>query len=262
VANEKSAMKVKEIVSRNNTIFKQFLRLLRGQGTKKHGVALLSGPKQVREVLRDFPDRCEGMVLSKNQDVPERIIPENITIYHLGSDLFREIDIYGTDQPILLVRVEPFPLWTDELRPSGCTLFIPFQDPTNVGAMTRSAAAFGVSRVVMLREAAHPFHHKSARVAGSSLFRVPILEGPSIKELGDTKAHMITLSPEGKDVGEFKFPPTFALIPGLEGPGLPANLRHLTSLAIPMVPGVESLNAALATGITLYLWRSRLKKFA
>ena len=74
------------------------------------------------------------------------------------------------------------------------------------------------------------------------------------------KVPLIALSPEGQDVGQYAFPSTFGLLPGLEGPGLPANLRSLVTLSVPMQPGVESLNAALATGIVLYSWRSRLKE--
>jgi len=255
-------MKVKDIGSQRNPIFRKFLSLLKGQGVKKYGMALLSGPKQVKEVLRDFPDQCAGIVLSKKQDVPNGIISKRLTTYRLGADLFREVDIDGTGQPILLVQVEPFPKWSDEQWPDGCTLFVPFQDPTNVGAVIRSAAAFGVSRVVVLKEAAHPFHHKSIRVAGSTLFRIPLFEGPSIKELDKTEVPIITLSPEGRDIAKYKFPSSFGLLPGLEGPGLPDNLKHMASLAIPMEPRVESINAALATGIALYLWRSRARKLS
>ena len=253
-------MKVKEIDSLKNPTFRKFLEILKGQGIKKHGLAFLSGPKQVGEVLKDFPHRCAGLVVTKKQDVPKESMPDQITIYRLGTDLFREIDVHGTNQPILLVQVEPLPEWSNKHWPSGCTLFVPFQDPTNVGAVIRSAAAFGVNRVVILREAAHPFHHKSARAAGSSILRVSLLEGPSNKELGKTRAPLITLSPRGKDIARYKFPTTFGLLPGLEGPGLPDNLKHATPLAIPMEPGIESINAALATGIALYLWRSRVKR--
>jgi tRNA G18 (ribose-2'-O)-methylase SpoU len=95
-----------------------------------------------------------------------------------------------------------------------------------VGAVIRSAAAFGVSRVVVLKEAAHPFHHKSVRAAGSAILRVSLWEGPSIKELEKTKAPLVSLSPGGKDIARYKFPSTFGLLPGLEGPGLPESLRH------------------------------------
>ena len=128
-----------------------------------------------------------------------------------------------------------------------------------MGAVIRSAAAFGVSRVVILKEAAHPYHPKSARAAGSSLLRVPLLEGPWTGELQLSKTPLVTLSPEGRAVGDYPFPPSFCLVPGLEGPGLPETLRRGTVLSIPMQPGVESLNAALATGIVLYLWRASLK---
>ena len=252
-------MKAKEITSQRNPTFSMFLKILKGQGIKKHGLAFLSGPKQVKEVFKDFPDRCAGLVISENQDVPKESIPDHMTIYRFGMDLFREIDVHGTNQPILLIRVDPLSEWDDKHWPSGCTLFVPFQDPTNVGAVIRTAAAFGVSRVVLLREAAHPFHHRSVRVAGSSILRVSLWEGPSISELQKTRAPLITLSPEGKDIAGYKFPSTFGLLPGLEGPGLPDNLKHASPLGIPMEAGIESINAALAAGIALYLWRRSVK---
>ncbi|MGD8230142.1 MAG: RNA methyltransferase [Desulfobacteraceae bacterium] len=253
-------MKVKEIDSQKNPTFRKFLKILKGQGIKKHGLAFLSGPKQVGEVFKDFPDRCVGIVVSKKLDVPKETMPDRISVYRLGTDLFREIDAHGTNQPILLIRVDPLSEWDDKHWPSGCTLFVPFQNPTNVGAVIRSAAAFGVSRVVILKEAAHPFHHKSIRAAGSSILRVSLCQGPSIRELEKTRIPLITLSPRGKNIARYKFPTTFGLLPGLEGPGLPDNLKHATPLAIPIEPGIESINAALATGIALYVWRSKMRK--
>jgi tRNA G18 (ribose-2'-O)-methylase SpoU len=253
-------MQIKEIISQRNPNFRKFLKILKGQGIKKHGLAFLSGPKQVGEVFKDFPDRCVGLVLTKKQDVPKEGMPDQVTIYRLDTHLFREIDAHGTNQPILLVRVDPLPEWSDRDWPSGCTLFVPFQDPRNVGAVIRSAAAFGVSRVVMLREAAHPFHHKSVRTAGSSILRISLWQGPFIRELQRTRAPLIALSPKGNDISKYRFPTTFGLLPGLEGPGLPDSLRNATPLAIPMAPGIESINAALATGIALYVWRSTIKR--
>jgi tRNA G18 (ribose-2'-O)-methylase SpoU len=251
-------MKVKEITSADNPEFKTFLKLTRARGIKKHGLALLSRPKQVREVLKDFPNQCAGIILSDLKETSLEFCTQDIFIYHLSSNLFRQVDLFDTGQPILLVRVPRFTQWHDEARAKGCTLCIPFQDPANVGAVIRSAAAFGVSRVVMLEQAAHPFLPKSARVAGSALFRVPLFQGPSLDEFKVSDGPVVTLSPDGKDIGIYRFPDTFCMVSGLEGSGLPENLREATALAIPMEPGVESINAALATGIALYLWRSRL----
>ena len=258
-------MVIHDISSRSNPGFKKFAGLLSGQGIRKYGLSFLSGLKQVKEVLREFPDRCEALIFearhspSISEQIPEQI-PEQLKGYRLAGELFREIDVYGTRQPILLVRAGPFPAWNPGKRPSGCTLFIPFQDPANVGAVIRSAAAFGVAGVVVLKEGAHPFHHKSLKVAGSAVFRIPIFAGPSIRDLGNGPFPLITLSSGGMEIIRFAFPRAFGLVPGLEGPGLPSNLGHLPSLSIPMEGGVESLNAATATAIALYVWRSKSKK--
>lgn len=250
-------MKVKEIISESNPTFRRLQKLLRGQGVKREGLALFSGPKQVAEVVKDLPDRCAGVILPVGYQGLEEVAPLEITRYVLAPDLFRQVDAYGTDGPVLLIRVDPLPRWNPERWPPGCTLFLPFQDPSNVGAAIRSAAAFGVPRVVIMKESAHPFHYKSSRAAGSTVFRVPLCEGPSIRDLRQREVPILTLSTTGKDLGACRFPGRFGLLPGLEGPGIPSSLRHLTTLSIPMEGGVESLNAAVATGIALYLWRSR-----
>jgi tRNA G18 (ribose-2'-O)-methylase SpoU len=92
------------------------------------------------------------------------------------------------------------------------------------------------------------------------VFRVPISDGPSIQQLGSAKCPIITLSAKGEDIRKFSFPDSFCLLPGIEGPGLPPEVFHLKSLSISMERGVESLNAALATGIALYAWRCNMKK--
>jgi tRNA G18 (ribose-2'-O)-methylase SpoU len=253
-------MKVKEINSRHNHDFQAFLKILKGQGVKKQGLALFSGPKQVSEILTEFPEPCEGLIFSAKHKIPEGIATRNLQAYSLSAELFREVDAFGTGHPVLIVRVPSFPAWDADSSSKGCTLLIPFQDPSNVGAVIRSAAAFGVTNLVMLKEAAHPFHYKSTRAGGSALFRVPVFHGPSIQQLGTANFPIITLSAEGEDIRKFAFPESFCLLPGIEGPGLPPQVCHLKSLSIPMERGVESLNAALATGIALYEWQRSRKK--
>ncbi|HXV12834.1 MAG TPA: TrmH family RNA methyltransferase, partial [Candidatus Krumholzibacteria bacterium] len=67
------------------------------------------------------------------------------------------------------------------------------------------------------------------------------------------------LSAHGADVTTFAFPERFAFLPGVEGPGLPERFRK-RALSIPMPGAVESLNAATATAIALYVWSRRTPK--
>jgi tRNA G18 (ribose-2'-O)-methylase SpoU len=253
------ARESQQITSRHNPTFRKLLKLLTGQGMKRYGQALIAGPKQVNEILKDFPDRAVAIIVNKNEPVSRRKVPESAPKVYLSPSLFKELDVYGTDRPLLIVRVDPFPQWNPKDSSKGCTLYVPFQDPVNVGAVIRSAAAFGVSRLVLLKECAHPFHHKSTRAAGTAFLRIPLFQGPSIKEVPKSRTPVITLSPNGQDIGRFRFPAAFGLLPGLEGPGLPANLKGLTALSIPMSPGMESLNAATATAVALYVWQNKKK---
>jgi len=252
-------MRVKEITSARNPTFGIFLKIMKARGIRKYGMALLFGSKQVTEVLREFPERSLGLLLTDRHELPGTADPENVALYRLKGELFQQVDLFQTGQPILLVRVDPFVSWDDGSWPEGCTLCIPFQDPANVGSVLRSAAAFGVSRVVLLAEAAHPFLPRSVRAAGSALFRIPMEKGPSLYRLRISQAPLITLSPDGRDIGGYRFPNFFCLVPGLEGSGIPPRLKGETVLSIPMERGVESLNAALATGIALYLWKRALQ---
>jgi len=249
----------KEIRSEHNPTFRVLLKLTRARGIKKHGLALFSGEKQVKEVLREFPERCTALLIPEGQKALPVSREKNIPLYRLRADRFRELDLFDTGHALLVIRIAPFPDWPLGRQSRGCTLCIPFQDPANVGAVIRSAAAFGVDRVVLLEEAAHPFLPKSGRAAGSALLRIPLFQGPSLFSHQMDRVPLITLSPRGKPISKFRFPSAFCLVPGLEGPGIPSHLEKAPSVAIPMAKGVESLNAALATGIVLFHWKTGQK---
>jgi 16S rRNA (guanine527-N7)-methyltransferase len=243
----------RDVLSATNPTFKVMRDLLGGRGIRKHGQALLAGSRPIAEVLHRHADHVDAWVTNTKGEPPPQ---SSILWLRLADPLFAELDTAGTHAPLLLVRVPSIADWNADIAaPAGCTLFVPFQDPENVGAVIRSAAAFGVARVVLLREAAHPFHPRSSRAAGPALFQVPLFRGPSIGELHTANLPLITLSADGEDLAASPFPPSFGLVPGLEGPGLPEHLRGTLARRIPIAEGVESLNAATATAIALYQWK-------
>jgi tRNA G18 (ribose-2'-O)-methylase SpoU len=176
--------------------------------------------------------------------------------YQLAPLLFKTLDVIGTNAPMVLMDIPAMRQWdpADGL-PEGAGVIIPFQDPENVGAMVRSAVAFGLDYVILLAESAHPFHPKAVRASGGAVLAADLWEGPSVQDLPEDLP-IIPLSGEGKPLGETPFPETFAFLPGLEGPGLPERFRTFAR-AIPIRRAVESLIAATAAAIAFYEWSRR-----
>lgn len=243
--------------SEANESFRTLKSLLEPRGVRKDGSCLIAGKKLVPEVLRDFPHRCLELLVPRTlEHVPEDLPPE-LTVTSLAPGLFKQLDVSGTNAPLLRVRVEEARVWTGEVR--VCVLAVPFQDPENVGAVLRSAAAFGVTDVILTQEAASPWSFKALRAGGSAALRLNLWKGGTLQEVAaQHTGQLVTLSAEGTPLDRAQLPENFVLLPGVEGPGLPKELRTL-SLAIPMAGGTESLNAATATAIALYVWSQGLE---
>jgi 16S rRNA (guanine(527)-N(7))-methyltransferase RsmG len=250
--------RVREIQSESNPTFQHCREILGGRGIRKRGEAILSGARIRAEVMARFRDRVLGWLTGPEGSAPP---DDSIEWLRFARPLFKEIDAVGTGDALLLVKVPVIARWSDAaVWPSGCTVFVPFQDPENVGAVIRSAAAFGAARVVLLREAAHPFLPRASRAAGPALFQVTLEAGPALADLRVESAPLLVLDLEGDELEGAPFPERFGLVAGAEGPGLPEALRRFERRRIPIAPGVESLNAATATAIALYTWARQRRK--
>jgi len=251
-AREVVRRRSRAIDSESNESFKDLRALLTTKGARKAGSALIAGQKLVAEVLRDFPARCEEILSPRGLETLPFEAPPDLPLTILAPALFKQLDVSGTDSPILRIRVEDPQPWQGIVQ--GCVLAVPFQDPENVGAVLRSAAAFGVQDVILTSESASPWHPKALRAGGSAALRVRLWRGGTLAEMATRAgAQLLALSADGRPMQNFAFPADFLLLPGTEGAGLPAQFRP-KSLAIPMEGGSESLNAATATAVALYAW--------
>lgn len=248
--------RVKPIESENNVVYKNLKKLLGGRGVKKQSRTLVCGSRLVSEALQHSPRRCLAWISGGDRLSPPATAPGSLEWLQLTPELFRTLDIFGTRQPMVLFDAPSLPVWlpTDPLQ-EGCSLLIPFQDPENVGAVIRTAVALAVDRVILLAESANPFHPKAVRASSGTVFSAPLLQGPSMADL-PPHLPVIALSASGRPLDQTIFPERFFLLPGMEGPGLPAQWQA-DAASIPMAPGVDSLNAAVASAIALYEWRRK-----
>jgi 16S rRNA (guanine527-N7)-methyltransferase len=249
--------RIKVIESAGNPTFKDLKKLLTGRGVKKQGQTLVFGTRLTSEALQKSAAHCLAWITSGSKTPPPSDAPAALTWLQLAPELFRELDPFGTRSPIILYAIPAIERWPmDAASLSGCSLLVPFQDPENVGAVIRTAMAFSVDRIVMLAESANPFHPKAVRASAGSVFSAMIVQGPSLSDI-PPDLPMVALAPTGRLLVDLRFPPSFCLLAGMEGPGLPAEWRP-HAVAIPMAAGIDSLNAAVAVGIALYEWRRTL----
>ncbi len=134
------------------------------------------------------------------------------------------------------------------------------QDPGNVGTLVRTAAALGATAVFALPGTADIWNAKAVRSAVGAQFRIPALHLSVAEALAWLLAHAVALwgaDAHGVPVGSVPAPARLAIAVGNEGAGLSAEVRAAASqrVALPMAAGVESLNVAVAAGITLYALR-------
>lgn len=129
------------------------------------------------------------------------------------------------------------------------------QDAGNVGAILRSAAAFGFAQVVALEGTAALWSPKVLRAGMGAHFALALVEGVRADALGALGVPLLAASPHAqRRIDDVALPWPCAWVLGNEGQGIGAAvLGHCAlRLAIPQPGGEESLNAAAAAAVCLY----------
>jgi TrmH family RNA methyltransferase len=133
------------------------------------------------------------------------------------------------------------------------------QDPGNVGAIVRAAAAFGASGIVATEGSANPFGWKALRGAMGGTFRVPVAGYGTMADViaaaRKKRVRLVAAVPRGGTaLPNLKFGPATAVVLGAEGAGLASEVMTAMdeTVTIPMQTPVESLNVAVAAALILY----------
>ena len=135
-------------------------------------------------------------------------------------------------------------------------------DPTNVGAIFRSAGAIGADAILVTPRCSDPFYRRAIRVSMGTVLQVPwtrVGEWPETRELlVDAGFHVaaLALTPDAVSLRDFqsRLPERLALVLGAEGEGLTAEAIAAsdTVVQIPMKHGIDSLNVAAASAVAMW----------
>ena len=141
-------------------------------------------------------------------------------------------------------------------------------NPTNVGAIFRSAAALGVDSILLTQKSSDPFYRRSARVSMGTVFMVPwtyFPKGADITDLLHDNGYTVISMEIAKGAVPLTDPVLTkaskrAVIFGAEGAGVSAATLHASDhiAYIPMHHDVDSLNVAAASAVTF--WELSVKR--
>ncbi len=234
------------IESAQNSLFKTLLSLTKNKGVKQEKQALVSGEKITLEIskLAKIPS---FWITTENMPLPSGNWSRTVT---LTDALFKKLDVCGTRHPLLCANV-PSIKSVGDLEPHHSTLYVALSDPTNLGALIRTCAAFNWHQIVLLKESANPFLPKAIRAASGTCFASRFFDGPSINDLMDPEIIALDMGGEKLDAKHIK--KDLKILVGEEGQGVPSNFPG-RRVQIPISNKVESLNATIATSLLLYEW--------
>ena len=134
------------------------------------------------------------------------------------------------------------------------------QDPTNLGSIVRSAAAFGCGAVILGSKCADPFSRRVLRVSMAASLALPIVESYDLAldlqhlSAAGFECVATVLDPAAEPLSDFRRQQRTAVLFGSEGHGLADEwlAQCQRRITIPMHAGIDSLNVAVATAIVLW----------
>ena len=135
------------------------------------------------------------------------------------------------------------------------------QDPANVGAIIRTAAALGLSGVWLSAECADPFGPKVVRAAAGSIVNIPIFWGREIRTFSSYRCEIYSAVLPSADIVSIrdihKIPSRLVIAVGNEGAGLASDIVAASPVkfSIPLANGIESLNVAATAAIAAFYFR-------
>ena len=211
-------------------------------------VSLLMERKDITGAAREILQRC----------------PE-VPVYTADEELLCNLTGYHLTRGVLCAMRRP-PLPTAQQLCSGANRIVVLENimnPTNIGAIFRSAAALGMDAVLLTPGCSNPLYRRSARVSMGTVFQIPWTYTPQwpeegmrlLKSLGFKTAAMAlredSVSVDDPNLmGEEKL----AIVLGSEGDGLTNDTIASCdyTVKIPMFHGVDSLNVAAASAVAFW----------
>lgn len=245
--------------------------VLLNRAKPEEGIFIAESPKVIERAL---DSGCEPISIlmeerhieGEGKSVLERC--SDIPVYTAEFDVLKELTGFPLTRGMLCAMRRPAPLSLQQVCENATRLAILEEvvNPTNVGAIFRSAAALGMDAVILTQACSDPLYRRAIRVSMGTIFQIPwtyvdkSVEWPDegMKFLHDmgfkTAAFALKDDSVGIDDPQLMSEEKIAVLLGTEGDGLAtetiADCDY--TVKIPMSHGVDSLNVAAASAVAFW----------
>lgn len=237
--------------------------LKKARGTE-HGLYLAESALVLERALRAGHQPRSVLALGGTVDEALALVGDDVPVFSGPGELLAELTGYILHRGLIASMNRPPLPEPDELLATARRIVIleNVADPTNVGAIFRSAGAIGADAILVTPRCSDPFYRRAIRVSMGTVLQVPwtrVGDWASTREL--LTAHgfhvaALALTPDAVSLRDFdgSSHERLALVLGAEGPGLTdeALASSDTVVRIPMKHGIDSLNVAAASAVAMW----------
>lgn len=259
-----------EITDFNSPQLDIYARMSEGQLLNRHepekGIFIAESPKVVERALDAGCEPISMLVERKHIDGEAKPIIDRcreVPVYTAPFEVLTQLTGFKLTRGMLCAMHRPQLPNVSEVCSKARRIAVleNVMNPTNVGAIFRSAAALNMDAVLLTHGCSNPLYRRAIRVSMGTVFQIPWTfldkeKGVSeLKELGfKTAAMALTDDSVSIDNEELLAEEKLAIVLGTEGDGLAketiADCDY--TVKIPMSHGVDSLNVAAASAVTFW----------
>lgn len=239
-------------------------QLLNRQEPEK-GMFIAESPRVIERAL-DYGCVPASILIETRQIEGQKSIIErcgNIPVYTAEFDVLTQLTGFKLTRGMLCAMYRPAPKTVLEICTGARRLAVleNVVNPTNVGAIFRSAAALGIDGVLLTPACSNPLYRRAIRVSMGTVFQISwafFTEGQGIKLLQNLGFRTVALALNKDalniDAPQLKQEEKLAIVLGTEGDGLAAEtiVSCDYTVRIPMANGVDSLNVAAASAVAFW----------
>lgn len=245
--------------------------VLLNRANPEDGIFIAESPKVIERALDSGCEPISILMEERHIEGERKSVLErcgDIPVYTAEFDVLKELTGFPLTRGMLCAMRRPAPLSLQQVCENATRLAIleDVVNPTNVGAIFRSAAALGMDAVILTQACSDPLYRRAIRVSMGTVFQIPwtyvdkSVEWPDegMKFLHDmgfkTAAFALKDDSVGIDDPQLMSEEKLAVLLGTEGDGLAtetiADCDY--TVKIPMSHGVDSLNVAAASAVAFW----------